>query len=103
MNSNTVNIFGKTLKEIKEICKKEILPSFTASQICSWIYRKGVTSFEEMTNLSQKNREILINKYKLQYIKPIQISKSADGTKKYLFPLKNNNCIEAAMIRFHPP
>ncbi len=97
MNKKT-NLFGKTLNEIKDICRNENMPDFSAAQISRWIYSKGAISFSEMTNLSRKNREILTEGYELKYIKPIKVNKSADGTKKYLFPLKENRFIEAAMI-----
>ncbi len=93
-----INIFGKTLTEIKEICQIEKLPTFTASQICGWIYKKGISSFSEMTNLSTKSRKILSEGYELRYIEPTKVSRSKDGTKKYLFPLKDNKFIETAMI-----
>lgn len=92
------NIFGKTLNEINKIVKDEGLPSFTAKQICNWLYKKGVSSFDEMTNISLLNREALSKNYTIEKITPVQVSRSEDGTKKYLFPLRNNRFIEAAMI-----
>ena len=55
-----INIFGKTLSELKEIVKKLSLPSFIALQIADWMYRKKVSSIDEMRNISKKNRELLL-------------------------------------------
>ncbi len=92
------NIFGKTLKEVQELCRFEGLPPFTAKQICSWLYSKNAHSFDEMTNISITNRAQLSEKYSIERIKPTSVSKSKDGTKKYLFPMGDNRFIEAAMI-----
>jgi len=96
--NNKKNIFGKTLSEIQEICRLEGLPGFTAKQICSWLYGKNISSFDEMTNISKINRDSLSQNYLIERIKPTTVSKSKDGTKKYLFPLGDNRFIEAAMI-----
>ena len=47
------NLFGKTLDELKEICKNLSLPSFTSKQIADWLYKKQISSIDEMTNLSK--------------------------------------------------
>lgn len=96
--NNKQNIFGKTLSEIQEICRKEGLPAFTAKQVCNWLYSKGVDSIDNMTNISLKNRESLSERYNIERAKPLKVSTSADGTKKYLFPMGVNRYIEAAMI-----
>jgi 23S rRNA (adenine2503-C2)-methyltransferase len=93
-----INLFGKTLSEIEKIVKTEGLPSFTAKQIADWIYVKGVSSIDEMTNISLGNRDKLNGRYSILKIQPVKISQSEDGTKKYLFPLEGNRFIETAMI-----
>ena len=52
-------LFGKTLTELKELMRKLKLPSYTATQITDWLYKKDIASTDEMTNLSKKAREIL--------------------------------------------
>ncbi|HOK60539.1 MAG TPA: 23S rRNA (adenine(2503)-C(2))-methyltransferase RlmN [Tenuifilum sp.] len=93
-----VPLYGKTLDELKSIVTAEGLPSFTASQIADWLYHHHADSIDEMTNLSKKAREMLSAKYTVGLSKPERVSKSADGTKKYLFPVANNRFVEAAYI-----
>ncbi len=50
-----INLFGKTLEELKIIVQENGLPKFTANQIASWLYQKNITRIEQMTNLSKKN------------------------------------------------
>ncbi len=91
-------LFGKTLDELKVIVKKIGLPSFTASQLAGWLYKKDVKSFDEMSNLSKKARTILENKFEIGLTEPAGVQESKDGTKKYLFKLAGGNYIESAYI-----
>lgn len=93
-----VPLYGKTLEELKSIVTAEGLPSFTATQIADWMYHHHAESIDDMTNLSKKARELLSTKYTVGLVKPERVSESADGTKKYLFPVANNRYVEAAYI-----
>ena len=91
-------LFGKTLTELQELVLELGLPKFTAKQIADWLYKKEVSSIDEMTNLSKQTRKILSEKYGFGLIDPTQVQQSADGTKKYLFPTTHGQFIETAMI-----
>ena len=90
-------LWGRTYQELQEIVKEEGFPGFTAGQIADWLYKKNVSSVEEMTNLSKKNRAVLQESYSLNKADPVNCSVSTDGTKKYLFEV-SGNYIEAAYI-----
>ena len=91
-------LFGKTLDELKTLSTELGLPAFTGKQLAQWIYQKEVQSIDEMTNLSKKAREELSSKYTLGLQDPIDVQKSIDGTKKYLFPGTPGKFIETAYI-----
>ncbi|MGM0622070.1 MAG: 23S rRNA (adenine(2503)-C(2))-methyltransferase RlmN [Bacteroidota bacterium] len=91
-------LFGKTLTELQEVAAELGLPKFTAKQMADWLYKKGISSVEEMTNLSKKARELLNEKYEYGLTQPAKIQASIDGTKKYLFPTYQQKFIETAMI-----
>lgn len=93
-----VSLYGKTLEELKSIVIAEGLPAFTANQIAEWLYKHNAESIDEMTNLSKKAREALSAKYTVGLTQPERVSVSADGTKKYLFPVASNRYVEAAYI-----
>lgn len=93
-----IPLYGKTLDELKSIVTAEGLPTFTATQIADWLYHHLAESIDEMTNLSKKVREMLSAKYTVGLTKPERVSESADGTKKYLFPVANTRYVEAAYI-----
>ena len=91
-------LFGKTLGELQELVLELGLPKFTAKQITDWLYKKEVSSIDEMTNLSKKARELLNEKYTFGLIDQTKVQESVDGTKKYLFPTIHGKFIETAMI-----
>ena len=91
-------LFGKTLAEIQTLVLELGLPKFTARQITDWLYKKPVSSIDEMTNLSKKTRELLEEKYEFGLIGYTKVQESTDGTKKYLFPTIQNRFVETAMI-----
>ena len=91
-------LFGLTLKELKVVSQDLGLPSFTGGQLAEWLYKKEVSSFGEMTNLSLKARALLSENYDPGIIPPIDVQESVDGTRKYLFPALEGKYIETAYI-----
>lgn len=95
---NREKLFGKKLSEIQEIVKKAEFPSYTATQIAHWLYKKDITSIEEMSNISKSIRAFLNDNYDFGLVEATKVEESTDGTKKYLFPTSENKFIEAAYI-----
>ncbi|MBS2097975.1 23S rRNA (adenine(2503)-C(2))-methyltransferase RlmN [Carboxylicivirga linearis] len=91
-------LYGKTLGELKEIIVGLKLPAFTSKQLADWLYKKHVTSIEEMSNLSKKARALLDEKYEVGLTPPESYQESIDGTKKYLFKTINSQFIESAYL-----
>ena len=89
---------GKTPDELKEIALKVGLPAFTGKQIAQWMYGRKVRSIDEMTNISKIGRERLKEEYSLGVTMPSACQVSSDCTKKYLFPIGEDNAVEAVMI-----
>ena len=84
---NSKNILmGMTPDELRAAVQAIGMPAFTGNQIAQWLYKKHVTTINEMTNLSLKNRELLNEHYCVGAMKPIDCQRSKDGTVKYLFP-----------------
>jgi len=92
------SLFGKTLSELQELVIELGLPKFTAKQITDWLYKKQISSIDEMTNLSKKARHLLNERFEFGLIEYTKVQASIDGTKKYLFPTIQNKFIETAMI-----
>jgi len=91
-------LFGKDLNELQEISLALGLPKFTGKQLADWLYKKEISSIDEMSNLSRKARDLLNEKFEFGLSAPSKVQVSIDGTKKYLFPTSHNKYIETAMI-----
>lgn len=91
-------LLGKTPEELKQIALEVGLPAFAGKQMAQWLYQKRVRSIAEMTNLSKQGREVLSERYEVGMMQPVDVQVSADGTKKYLFPVNASAFVEAVMI-----
>ncbi len=93
---------------IKSMLKNEIalefanlgLPSFRAGQVFKWLH-SGVTSFDEMTNLSKDLRAVLDERYYITSPKILRKQESQiDGTIKYLWELYDGNSVESVLMKY---
>jgi 23S rRNA (adenine2503-C2)-methyltransferase len=73
-------------------------PRFHARQIFAWIYAKGVTDFEKMTDLSRPLRADLASHVRISTPTLIARETSSDGTVKLLLGLDDGARIEAVFI-----
>jgi len=73
-------------------------PKYRSKQLLSWLYGKGVDSFDQMKTLPSDLKVSLKGKYSLQHIRHIKDLLSKDGTRKFIFSLHDNNCIESVLI-----
>jgi 23S rRNA (adenine2503-C2)-methyltransferase len=73
-------------------------PPFRGRQLMTWLYKPGIRSFIQMTDLAKKFREILhANAYISSFSTPL-IEQSADGCIKFGFRLDDGYIIEAVLI-----
>jgi 23S rRNA (adenine2503-C2)-methyltransferase len=89
-----------TLQELTEALKALGEPAFRGKQVFSWLHR-GVTSFDEMSNLSKPLREKLKGEFciTVPQVARKQVSRQ-DGTVKYLWELADGNCIETVLMQY---
>ena len=92
------SLLGMTPCELETLVCSLGMPRFTAKQIAQWIYVKGVDDIQQMTNLSQKNRDLLSSQYTVGIRQPDKRAESADGTVKYLFPTDSGRHVETVYI-----
>jgi 23S rRNA (adenine2503-C2)-methyltransferase len=91
-------LYGKNINELIAVARRIGLPGFAAKQIADWLYKKEISSLEEMTNLPKKIRNLLSVDYEIGLNGPESAAESTDGTKKYLYKVLNNKYIETAYI-----
>ena len=95
------DIKSMTEAELTAYCKALSQPAFRAKQIFTWLHR-GVTSFDDMTDLSKPLRAQLAEQCFITAptVARKQVSR-LDGTIKYLWELSDGNCIESVLMRYH--
>lgn len=95
-----IDLKSMTLEEMTQYLSELKQPSFRAKQVFQWLHR-GVTSFEEMTNLPKALRQALEEQCYITAptVERKQVSK-LDGTIKYLWRLRDGNCIETVLMRY---
>ena len=87
--------------EIAQALKELGEPAFRAKQVFTWLH-KGAKSFDEMTNLSKDLRRKLDEQYYITVPEVVRKQQSAkDGTIKYLWRLRDGNCVETVLMRYH--
>ncbi|BDF67612.1 putative dual-specificity RNA methyltransferase RlmN [Oscillospiraceae bacterium] len=96
-----LNLKSMTLAEMTSLMKEMGEPGFRGKQIFQWLHR-GVTSFDEMTNLSKALRDKLAQTcfITVPAVERKQESR-LDGTIKYLWRLGDGNCVETVLMRYH--
>ena len=90
-----------TLAELQDVAFRGKMPKFVGKQLAEWLYAKRVTDWDEMVNISKKNKEWLAANYEIGREAPTKASRSADGTVKYLFNVGPNRNIESVYIPDH--
>lgn len=96
-----LDLKSMTLEEITSLLKEWGEPAFRGKQVFRWLHR-GVTSFEDMSDLSKTLRDKLaVNCFiTAPQVERKQVSK-LDGTIKYLWRLGDENCVETVLMRYH--
>ncbi|MBQ9270526.1 MAG: 23S rRNA (adenine(2503)-C(2))-methyltransferase RlmN [Oscillospiraceae bacterium] len=86
--------------ELEQDFKELGLQKFRAKQVFSWLHR-GARSFDEMTNLSKDLRLRLSEQYEISAPEVVRKQESKkDGTIKYLWRMKDGNCVETVLMRY---
>ncbi len=93
-----IDIRKLDLNDIKKIIEDLGESSFRAKQVFEWIWKKSVTDFEDMTNLSKSLREKLKSNFVFKPIVLDELQKSNDGTLKSRFVLHDGYKIESVLI-----
>ncbi len=88
-----------TLEELELRFIAKGFKRFNARQVYEWIYKKKVSSFDEMTNISKKMRTYLAEFYYIGSLEVHTHQVSSDGTEKFLFKLDDGNLIETVLMR----
>ena len=93
------SIYSIQLPALKEWLAKNGEKPFRAEQIFDWLYKKRISSFEEMSNVSKGLRDKLESAFVITTLKTIIKQTSSDGTIKFLFELHDGYSIGTVLMR----
>jgi 23S rRNA (adenine2503-C2)-methyltransferase len=99
MDTKKTSIYSLELHHLKDWLSENGEKPFRAEQIFDWLYKKRVSSFEDMSNLSKTLRDKLSEGFQLTTLKTVIKQQSADGTIKFLFELQDGYSIETVLMR----
>lgn len=95
-----INARDLTLTEMEKLLTDMGYPGFRAKQVFQWIYR-GAQSFEDMNNIPKALRLAMAREWVIDRPEILQVQRSkTDGTRKYLFGLKDGNTIESVFMKY---
>ena len=90
---------GMTCAELTDWVKAQGYPAFRGKQIFHWIHQSA--DFDEMTNLPKEFREQLKQTATAQPVRiRLERKSELDGTVKFLYELKDGNCVEGVLMRY---
>ena len=95
-----INLKDLTFEELKAFLVENGEKPFRATQIFSWLH-KGITSFDEMTDISINLRKKLSEISFISTLKIVRkLESKIDKTKKYLFELEDGNTVESVVMYY---
>ncbi len=92
-----MNIYNCSLQDLENYFIKKNEKKFKARQVFDWLYKKRVTSFEQMTNIKKELIFDLQQDFNMEHLKLIERQSDKD-VYKYLFELPDKNTIEAVLM-----
>ena len=73
-------------------------PAFRGNQVYEWLWKKSAHDFEDMTNLSKKDRAFLADNFSINHIQVDDMQRSSDGTIKNAVRLHDGLLVESVLI-----
>lgn len=95
---NRLDIKQQSAEQIAMFLEEHGEKKFRAAQIHDWIWKKNVSSFDEMSNISAATRELLSANFTFQQIQLVAKQESGDGTIKFGFSLQSGQMVEGVLI-----
>jgi 23S rRNA (adenine2503-C2)-methyltransferase len=86
------------LPELESTLEAQRVEPFHGRQLYRWIYRRGVTDADMMTDLSRTLRTRIRDEFMISTPQVVSDERSADGTRKFVLELGDRRRIESVFI-----
>lgn len=91
------NIYGYTIEKLEKYFENIGEKKFKATQVFEWLYKKRVSSFDEMINVKKDTIEKLKQTFSFETVKIVEKKEGKDVC-KYLFSLNDHEHVEAVVM-----
>ncbi len=98
-NSMT-SIYSYSLEDLTKLLLGMGQSAYRAKQIYAWLYKRGVKSFDEMSDIAKGFREELKQNFDFSLPECSVKQESNDGTIKCLFRLKDGEQVEGVLMHY---
>jgi 23S rRNA (adenine2503-C2)-methyltransferase len=92
------NLLGLSQKDLEQFFVARGEKPFRARQVMQWIYQRGVSDFDDMTDLSKSTRAWLKEQAEVAFPEVQSRHESVDGTVKWLFASGFGQAVETVFI-----
>jgi len=92
------NLLGLARPQLEAFVAQLGSKPFRARQLMNWIYKRGVGSFAQMTDLAKEFRARLDERAEVRAPQILSLQHSADGTTKWLLKADANQAFEMVFI-----
>lgn len=96
-----INLYDYSLNKLEDLVVSLGEKKFRATQIFKWAYKRGITDFDEMSDISKTFREKLKADFCFQKPSIFQKQVSKDGTIKLLVELEDHDKVETVLMRYN--
>ncbi|MDH3374019.1 MAG: 23S rRNA (adenine(2503)-C(2))-methyltransferase RlmN [Gammaproteobacteria bacterium] len=96
--TDIVNLLGMPQGALESLFADFDEKPFHARQLMRWVYQRGITDFDDMTDLSKSLRQKLRESTCIQLPEVLSRQNSKDGTVKWLFESGFGQAVEAVFI-----
>ncbi|WP_350455290.1 23S rRNA (adenine(2503)-C(2))-methyltransferase RlmN [Slackia heliotrinireducens] len=100
MDVSQAGIKALSQQQIVDLLAEMEQPAFRAKQLVQWIYGRGASTYDEMTNLSKALRQELSEKAPLRTAEIIDKQVSRDGTRKYVVQFYDGAAVEMVAMPY---
>ena len=97
-DAEKLNLLGMPQGELEALFADLGEKPYRARQLLQWMYQRGVTDFDEMTDLSKSLRAKLLERATIALPRVDSQHESSDGTVKWLFASGSGQRVEAVYI-----
>lgn len=93
-------IYDFNLEQLQEVVQQYGQKPYRAKQLYTWLYRKHVMSFDEMTDLPAGFISQLKENFVIMPLKEVDRQIAKDGTMKFLFEMMDGSSVESVLMHF---